>query len=67
MATVVATNDNWASSLSTTFTRAGAFSLTAGSTDAALQANLLPGSYTITVAGKTGNSGQVIVEVYELP
>ena len=67
VATVVATNDNWASSLSTTFTRAGAFSLTAGSTDAALQANLLPGSYTITVAGKTGNSGQVIVEVYELP
>lgn len=67
VASVVATNDNWASSLAATFTSAGAFGLTNGSTDAALQANLLPGSYTVTVQGKTGNSGQVLVEVYEIP
>lgn len=67
VATVVATNDNWPSTLTATFASAGAFAITAGSTDAALVANLLPGSYTVTVAGKTGNSGQVIVEVYELP
>lgn len=67
VASVIATNDNWAASLATTFTAAGAFPITAGSNDAAIQAHLLPGSYTITVAGKAGNSGQVIVELYEIP
>jgi len=67
VATVIGTNDNWDSSLAKTFADAGAFGITAGSADAALQVNLLPGSYTVTVKGKTGTSGQVIVEVYEAP
>ncbi len=67
VASVIAANDNWAASLAATFTAAGAFPITVGSNDAAFQAHLLPGSYTITVGGKAGNSGQVIVELYEIP
>ena len=66
VASVIATNDDWAASLATTFTAAGAFPLSVGSKDAAIQVHLLPGSYTITVGGKAGNSGQVLVELYEI-
>jgi len=65
--TVIAENDNWASSLSTTFSSVGAFGLTAGSKDAALVIPLQAGSYTVQVSGADGGIGEAIVEIYELP
>lgn len=71
---IVATNDNWGTSLETaaitaaTFSAAGAFALPAGSRDAAILTTLPPGNYTAQVAGAPGSDGTglVIVEVYEL-
>lgn len=64
----VATNDNWDSSLAPTFTLVGAFSLSAGSKDAALVVSLKAGSsYTVWVSGADGGIGDGIVEIYELP
>ncbi|MBL8208877.1 MAG: hypothetical protein JNM09_31960, partial [Blastocatellia bacterium] len=59
-------NDNWAASLSTTFTSVGAFGLTAGSKDAALLITLQPGGYTVQVSGADGGTGEAIVEIYEV-
>jgi hypothetical protein len=48
-------------------TAAGAFPLNAGSKDAALVAELLPGAYTVQVEPETGAGGVALVEVYRLP
>ena len=46
----------------------GAFALTAGELDAAvLLTNLPPGSYTLQVAGENNATGNVLVELYEVP
>lgn len=63
----VVENDTWAASLTPTFDSVGAFRLVAGSRDAAITANLAPGSYTVQVSGADGGSGSAIVEIYELP
>jgi hypothetical protein len=60
-------NDNWAASLSATFTAVGAFPLDANSRDAALLTTLQTGSYTVLVRGADGGTGEALVEVYELP
>jgi uncharacterized repeat protein (TIGR03803 family) len=60
-------NDNWAASLSTTFSSVGAFPLTAGSKDAALTVTLQPGAYTVQLSGADGGSGTGLIEIYELP
>jgi hypothetical protein len=60
-------NDNWSSALSATFSSVGAFSLAAGSKDAALTVRLPPGGYTVQVSGADGGTGNAIVEIYELP
>jgi hypothetical protein len=60
-------NDDWASSLSTTFSAVGAFALTTGSRDAALLVTLPAGGYTVQVSGVAGATGLAIVEVYEVP
>lgn len=72
----IAENDNWgtpvgataadAATLSGVFTQAGAFSLGAGSRDAALLVNLGSGSYTLQVSGVGGTTGAALVEVYDL-
>ncbi len=45
----------------------GAFSLDAGSADAATLALLDPGAYTVQVRGAEGSTGETLVEVYEVP
>jgi len=65
---VVATNDNWDSSLSSVFTKVGAFPLATGSKDAALVVTLPAGvSYTVQVSGVNSVIGEALVEVYEVP
>ena len=65
-------NDNWGTRagfplLAQVSDTAGAFGLVDGSTDAALIAELEPGSYTVHVNGADGGSGVALVEVYLLP
>jgi hypothetical protein len=65
--TKIGENDNWASTLSTTFSSVGAFGLTQGSKDAAITVSLPAGSYTVQVSGADGGVGEALVEIYELP
>ncbi len=65
--TKIAENDNWSSTLSTTFSSVGAFPLTAGSKDAAITVSLPAGGYTVHVSGVAGGVGEALVEIYELP
>lgn len=71
VAELVAENDDWSldarSSLALSAgAKAGAFPLSTGSRDAALFFQLLPGSYTVTLAGKAGSEGVGLVEVYHI-
>jgi hypothetical protein len=61
----VAENDDWGGSaaLGTAFTQAGAFTLPAGSRDAA---QLQPGTYTAQVSGVAKTTGVALVEVYDM-
>jgi hypothetical protein len=65
--TKIGENDNWAATLSTTFSSVGAFGLTQGSKDAAITVSLPAGGYTVQVSGADGGVGEAIVEIYELP
>jgi len=65
--TRISENDNWSSALASTFGAVGAFGLDAGSRDAALLADLAPGSYTVWVRGADGGTGEALVELYEVP
>lgn len=69
---VVATNDRWEASaglsaLVAASASVGAFSLTAGSEDAAVLITLPPGPYTVEVKGKDGGQGIALLEIYEVP
>jgi hypothetical protein len=66
--TIVSANDNWgqtAPTVTAAQTKVGAFTLTAGSLDAALVVALRPGSYSAQVSG--ANAGFALIEVYEVP
>jgi len=65
--TKIGENDNWSSTLSTTFTSVGAFGLNQGSKDAAITVSLPAGSYTVQVSGADGGVGEALVEIYKLP
>jgi len=65
-ATKINENDTWSAALADTFTRVGAFALSAGSKDAALVVTLSPGSYTVLVSGADGGTGEALVEIYEV-
>ena len=66
--TLVASNDNWSGAdVSSAASATGAFALAAGSRDAALIANLLPGGYTVELSGVGGATGVGLIEVYEIP
>jgi alpha-tubulin suppressor-like RCC1 family protein len=67
--TAVASNDNWGggATLASAFSSVGAFSLPAGSRDAAVVARLNPGNYTVQVSGVAGATGTILVEIYDLP
>jgi hypothetical protein len=61
-------NDDWggAAQLVSAFGQTGAFSLAAGSKDAALLVTLQPGVYTAQVSGVAGSTGIALIEVYEV-
>ncbi|MBI5691621.1 MAG: immunoglobulin domain-containing protein [Verrucomicrobia bacterium] len=66
----VAENDNWdtggnVSGLEAAAARLGAFQFRRGSRDAAILANLPPGSYTAVVSGVGDLTGVALVEVYD--
>jgi hypothetical protein len=63
----IAENDNWSASLASAFSSVGAFGLTAGSRDSALEISLNPGGYTVHVTPASGSGGEVLIEIYELP
>jgi len=63
-------NDNWGdfsdqAGLKATFTQVGAFSLDAGSRDAALVVSLNSGPYTVPTTGVGNSTGVVLVELYD--
>ena len=64
----VASNDNWGAdaAVSNASAAAGAFSLAAGSRDAALVVRLPPGAYTANVSGVANATGRALVEIYDL-
>jgi hypothetical protein len=65
--TVVASNDNWNSSLTPIFDQVGAYHFNVGSKDAAMLITLPPGVYTAQVSGVNSVTGDGVVEVYEVP
>jgi hypothetical protein len=69
---LVDTNDNWESNDNVTALRdastaVGAFTLTAGSKDAALLINLPAGAYSVRLSGTDGGIGVGLLEIYEVP
>jgi hypothetical protein len=63
----LAENDNWSEELTETFDAAGASRLSPGSRDAALFVSLPAGStYTAMVRGHGDESGEVLLEIYEV-
>jgi hypothetical protein len=63
----IADNDNWPASLASVFDMVGAFALSAGSRDAAVELTLAPGGYTVHVSPASGGAGEVLIEIYEVP
>ncbi len=63
---VINQNAGWTEELSSIFARVGAFSLPAASRDAALVANLAPGSYSIKAFSARGAAGVAMIEIYEV-
>lgn len=66
---LLAENDNWGGTteLTTAAARSGAYAFTPNSRDAALIVTLAPGVYSAVASGVNGSTGNVLVEVYELP
>lgn len=60
-------NDDWTAEIRSVVARVGAFTLPAGSKDAALLVSLAPGSYSVHVRGPAGVGGVVLVELYDVP
>ena len=67
--TIVATNQGWGASaqIAAAASEVGAFPWPAsGSMDSAALLTLAPGNYTAEVAGASGDTGEVLLEVYEV-
>ena len=69
---LVLQNDDWSNvagsaTTASVATQVGAFSLSAGSKDAAFVVTLSPGSYTVHASGVGGATGVALVEVYLVP
>lgn len=65
--TEIASNSKWGGSaaLNNIFNQVGAFALPVGSNDAALYETLPAGAYTAQVSSTSGDTGVVLVEVYD--
>lgn len=63
----IASNNDWSGSttLVTAMRAAGAFDLPLASKDAALQATVTPGGYTVHAGGNQGSEGVVLIEAYD--
>ncbi|HVU32265.1 MAG TPA: immunoglobulin domain-containing protein [Opitutaceae bacterium] len=64
---IIATSDDWDTSLGPYFESVGAFAWQVGSKDAAMMMTLPPDGYTVLVKDKNGASGIALVEVYAVP
>lgn len=66
---LLASNDDWDSSLESLAARTGAagLPLEMGSHDACLALTLAPGTYTAIVSGVSNSTGEALVEVYVVP
>ena len=62
----IATNSAWNQTDAAVMSSVGAFPLVSGSKDAAIVTSLPPGAYTAQVSGASGDSGTVLLEVYEV-
>ncbi|MBE2212656.1 MAG: hypothetical protein IAE82_02205, partial [Opitutaceae bacterium] len=62
----IAENDDWPANLASVFSAVSAFGLPAGSKDAALVVSLPPGTYTVHLSGEAGETGEGLIEVYDL-
>ena len=60
-----ATNDNWDPFLASRFASVGAFALTGGSKDAALESVIATGNYTAVITPAPGDAGTALAELYE--
>lgn len=66
VSTQIGANDNWDSAtITATADRVGAFTIPAGSNDAALLVNLQPGAYTVQMSGVSAGTGVGLIEVYD--
>lgn len=68
----IAENDGWTTApdvaaLRSAMARVAGFQFAEGSADSAFLLTLLPGAYTLQVAGKDGGTGIALVELYEMP
>jgi len=63
----IASNGDWGNSaaLATLFNQVGAFALTPGSRDAAVQTTAVPGTYTAVVGGGGTTPAAALIEVYD--
>jgi hypothetical protein len=63
----IATNAGWGGSatLNSVFSQVGAFALPTNSKDAAILTNLAAGAYTAQVSSTSGDTGVVLIEVYD--
>ena len=69
--TVIASNEGWekaanAAQITTAAAAVGAFALAPGDLDAALLLQLDPGTYTVTLKGLNGATGDVLAEIYDV-
>lgn len=64
---VVADSDDWAMALESRFVQVGAFPFRRGSFDAAVEVDLLPGSYTVQIKSIGPATGSYVAETYQLP
>lgn len=66
--TQIGGNDNWSGQpVIDAAAQVGAFTLTAGSKDAAVLVTLPAGSYTVHLSGVTGSAGAALIEIYAVP
>jgi hypothetical protein len=66
---IATTGPGWSQdvTIGSVFAAVGAFTLAAGTEDSAMSLMLSPGAYTAQVTSKSGASGVVLIEVYEVP
>lgn len=66
-------NDDWSAAttdqtnIASAAQKSGAFPYASGSKDSAIFTSLASGSYTVSISGDSGTTGEVLLEVYEVP